>query len=118
DLRLLVVDASEDWTEEDTRLLSKIRPLGPLLVACNKCDLPPRITPADLERILRPGENSASAVAPGFSPASSEDSRAVAPGFSPAPSEGRLGPLATVEAPWPSAPVAAPLEVVWTSALT
>src|SRR6266566_969879 len=118
DLRLLVVDASEDWTEGDSRLLSKIRPLGPLLVACNKCDLPLRITPADLKRIVRPDENSASAVAPGFSPASSEASGAVAPGFNPASKESRLGPLATVEAPWPSAPAAAPLEVVWTSALT
>jgi len=118
DLRLLVVDASEDWTEEDTRLLSKIRPLGPLLVACNKCDLPLRITPPDLERILRPDENTVSAVAPGFSPASSEASGAVAPGFSPPSRENRLGPLATVEAPSPSTPVGAPLEVVWTSALT
>src|SRR5438094_816566 len=119
DLRLLVVDASEDWTEEDTRLLSKIRPLGPLLVACNKCDLPPRITPADLERILRPDEDSVSAVSravtPGFSPASSEAPNAVAPGFSPASKEGRFGALATVET---SSPVAAPLEAVWTSALT
>ena len=112
DLRLLVVDTSEDWTEEDTRLLSKIRPLGPLLVACNKCDLPLRVTPPDLERVVRLDENSTSAVAPGFSPAravgpgfspaSGEAPSAVAPGFSPASRESRLGPL----------------EVVWTSALT
>ena len=112
DLRLLVVEASEDWTEEDTRLLSKIRPLGPLLVACNKCDLPLRVTPPDLERVVRPAVNSVSAVAPGFSPAravgpgfspaSGEAPSAVAPGFSPASRESRLGPL----------------EVVWTSALT
>src|SRR2546425_186118 len=118
DLRLLVVDASEDWTEEDTRLLSKIRPLGPLLVACNKCDLPPRITPADLERTLRSDETSVAAVAPGFSPASRDDSHAVAPGVSRTPREGCFGSVATVKAPSPSTPAAAPLEVVWTSALT
>jgi tRNA modification GTPase len=42
DLRLLVIDASEGWTEADRDLLEKIRPLGPALVACNKCDLLPR----------------------------------------------------------------------------
>ncbi len=40
DLRLLVVDASEPRTEEDARLLEKLRPLGALLVAMNKSDLP------------------------------------------------------------------------------
>ena len=40
DLRLLVVDASEGWTDEDSNLLSRVRPLGALLVACNKSDLP------------------------------------------------------------------------------
>ena len=44
DLRLLVVDASEPWTEEDTLLLEKLRPLGSLLIAVNKVDLPLRIT--------------------------------------------------------------------------
>jgi len=53
DLRLLVVDASEPWTEDDSKLLEKLRPLGSLLVALNKSDLPPQITD----------------VAPGFSPA-------------------------------------------------
>jgi tRNA modification GTPase len=53
DLRLLVVDASEPWTEDDTLLLEKLRPLGALLVALNKSDLPPQVTD----------------VAPGFSPA-------------------------------------------------
>jgi tRNA modification GTPase len=43
DLRLLVVDVSQDWTEEDTRLLAKLRPLGALLVAANKSDLPARV---------------------------------------------------------------------------
>jgi tRNA modification GTPase len=48
DLRLLVVDASEPWTEEDGRLLARVSPLGPLLVACNKSDLPARLKEADL----------------------------------------------------------------------
>jgi tRNA modification GTPase len=49
DLRLLVIDGSEGWTGEDSNLLSKVRPLGALLVACNKSDLPPKISTADLE---------------------------------------------------------------------
>jgi len=49
DLRLLVVDASEGWTAEDGRLLHRIRPLGALLVACNKSDLPSRLEMAELE---------------------------------------------------------------------
>jgi tRNA modification GTPase len=48
DLRLLVVDASEPWTEEDSRLLARVSPLGPLLVASNKSDLPARLTEADV----------------------------------------------------------------------
>jgi tRNA modification GTPase len=55
DLRLLVVDASEPWTADDAALLAKLRPLGSLLVALNKSDLPPYVPPN---------------VAPGFSPAS------------------------------------------------
>ncbi len=39
DLRLMVVDASAPWTEDDSRLLDKLRPLGALLVALNKSDL-------------------------------------------------------------------------------
>ncbi len=54
DLRLLVVDTSELWSEEDTNLLRKVRSLGPLLVAANKSDLPPRTSRADLERWLSP----------------------------------------------------------------
>jgi tRNA modification GTPase len=49
DLRMLVVDTSQPWTGEDTRLFQKVRPLGPLLVACNKSDLPAKISNADLE---------------------------------------------------------------------
>jgi len=60
DLRLMVVDASEPWTEDDTLLLEKLRPLGSLLVALNKSDLPPQVTD----------------VAPGFSPARFSPARA------------------------------------------
>ncbi len=52
DLRLLVVDISEGWTEQDEDLLGKMRPLGALVVAANKMDLPQRITPEELERHL------------------------------------------------------------------
>ena len=52
DLRLLAVDASEPWTEEDSRLLEKIQPLGALLVAANKADLPAKIASSDLEAHL------------------------------------------------------------------
>jgi tRNA modification GTPase len=38
-LRLLVVDASGPWTEDDALLLEELRPLGSLLVALNKSDL-------------------------------------------------------------------------------
>jgi tRNA modification GTPase len=48
DLRLLVVDASEEWKTEDSALLDRVRPLGSLLVACNKCDLPHRLTAAEV----------------------------------------------------------------------
>lgn len=51
-LRLLVVDASQEWTEGDESLLQRIRPLGAALVAANKSDLPPRISKAKLERFL------------------------------------------------------------------
>jgi tRNA modification GTPase len=44
DLRLLVVDGSGPWTQDDAALLEKLRPLGSLLIALNKSDLPPQIT--------------------------------------------------------------------------
>jgi tRNA modification GTPase len=44
DLRLLVADASQGWTEADSGLLSRMRPLGALLIACNKADLPHKIS--------------------------------------------------------------------------
>lgn len=51
-LRVLVIDASEGWTEEDGRLFGKIHPFGPMIVACNKMDLPPRLMPEELGRLL------------------------------------------------------------------
>ncbi|HEV2176634.1 MAG TPA: tRNA uridine-5-carboxymethylaminomethyl(34) synthesis GTPase MnmE [Terriglobia bacterium] len=39
DLRLLVADAADGWTEGDSKLFERIRPLGALLIACNKSDL-------------------------------------------------------------------------------
>ncbi|HUZ48043.1 MAG TPA: tRNA uridine-5-carboxymethylaminomethyl(34) synthesis GTPase MnmE [Terriglobia bacterium] len=42
DLRLLVVDFSRDWTQEDAELLRRTRRLGVMLVAANKADLEPR----------------------------------------------------------------------------
>jgi len=62
DLRLLVVDASEPWTAEDAHLLHKLRPLGALLVALNKSDLPPRVSLAELEPSL--GADRSAGVAP------------------------------------------------------
>jgi tRNA modification GTPase len=52
DLRLLVVDASEGWSDEDSNLLSKVRPLGALLVACNKLDLAHQVSSAQLASVL------------------------------------------------------------------
>ena len=56
DLRLLVLDSSEYWTEEDSRLLEKIRPLGAFVMACNKADLPARLSKVELEEHLRVGQ--------------------------------------------------------------
>ncbi len=41
DLRLLVVDSALPWSEGDAGLLERLRPLGSLLIALNKSDLPP-----------------------------------------------------------------------------
>jgi len=49
DLRLLVVDGAEPWSTEEHRLLERILPLGALVVALNKCDLPGRITREEVE---------------------------------------------------------------------
>jgi tRNA modification GTPase len=61
DLRMLVVDASEPWSNEDRRLLDKVRPLGALLVAANKADLPAKVTPAELEEALSANGNAGKA---------------------------------------------------------
>jgi tRNA modification GTPase len=95
DLRLLVIDASEGWTGEDSNLLSKVRPLGALLVACNKADLPPKISSADLDRFLRADRDM-------------DGLREVA--------GAGLGPPAGDQSP--PVPEVAPAQVVWTSALT
>jgi tRNA modification GTPase len=52
DLRLLVVDAAQGLTPEDEDLLVKLRPLGALVIALNKCDLPRRVTEAQMERAV------------------------------------------------------------------
>jgi tRNA modification GTPase len=57
DLRLLVLDASEPWTDADTSLLGRIRPLGRLLVAANKSDLPARVSPHHLAHQLSADAN-------------------------------------------------------------
>jgi tRNA modification GTPase len=95
DLRLLVVDASEGWTDEDSNLLSKVRPLGALLVACNKSDLPPKISNADLDRFL-----------------ASDGDLGVSPGL------GKGGHSPPVGGQSPPLPEVTPALVVWTSALT
>lgn len=61
DLRLLVVDSSQDWTAEDAALLDRLRPLGALVVAFNKSDLPQRLSQDD----LAPASDAASATAAG-----------------------------------------------------
>lgn len=52
DLRLLVVDSSAEWTEEDAELVRKTRRLGALLVAANKSDLEPRVSREALSQFV------------------------------------------------------------------
>jgi tRNA modification GTPase len=59
DLRLLVVDAAEGWTVEDTDLLRRLLPVGAVLVACNKVDLPSRLSEAELQAALAKADPSA-----------------------------------------------------------
>jgi tRNA modification GTPase len=56
DLRLLVVDSSQPWSEEDARLLDRLRPLGALLVALNKSDLPRNIPEGVIESLFSAGK--------------------------------------------------------------
>jgi len=95
DLRVLVIDASEGWTEEDSRLFAKIHPLGPTLVACNKADLPPRLAPEELEQKV-------SAHAEERSLAGSSDGFA-ARGAAPVRSTAQAAPATAVETAWVSA---------------
>jgi len=53
DLRLMVVDASEPWVKEDGLLLAKLHPLGTLLVALNKSDLPPHHSFAEAAKFVQ-----------------------------------------------------------------
>ena len=63
DLRLLVLDASEEWNGEDGALLARLAPLGSLLVAFNKSDLARRMSESDLRRHLpAPGTPAVSTV--------------------------------------------------------
>lgn len=60
DLRLLVVDASKDWTEEDTELLCKTLRMGSLLVAANKTDLPERTGRKAIKKEIQAAEGGSS----------------------------------------------------------
>ncbi len=53
DLRLLIVDASDEWRSEDSELLQHTRRLGRMLLVANKCDLPMRTRPADLVKAVQ-----------------------------------------------------------------
>ena len=50
-LRLLVADAAAGWTHEDENLFRKVLPLGALVLALNKSDLPRRMGEAELARL-------------------------------------------------------------------
>ena len=52
DLRLLVVDTSQDWSDEDSNLLRKIRHMGSMLVVANKADLPERTSRMTIEQAI------------------------------------------------------------------
>ena len=52
DLRLLVVDAAEGWTPEDENLLQRVRPLGALVIALNKSDLPRALGEVALKQLM------------------------------------------------------------------
>jgi tRNA modification GTPase len=100
DLRLLVVDASEGWTDGDSNLLSRVRPLGALLVACNKADLPPKISSVDLDRLVMVNN-----VIPSGARNLALNGENLRDSASPAAS-------------WNNSPEMTPPQVVWTSALT
>ncbi len=95
DLRVLVIDASEGWTEEDSRLFAKIYPLGPTVVACNKADLPPRLAPEELAQKVsaHDEERSRDQRCDGFAPR----------GAAPVRSTAQAAPAIAVETAWVSA---------------
>jgi len=64
DLRLLVIDTSEQWTEQETELLDRLRPLGRLIIACNKIDLPSQVSRDEVEARLSAGAVTASGSVP------------------------------------------------------
>jgi tRNA modification GTPase len=53
DLRLLVVDTSQNWSEEDSDLLHKTHRMGSMLVVANKADLPERAGRGRIEQAIR-----------------------------------------------------------------
>jgi len=95
DLRVLVIDASEGWTEEDSRLYAKIHPLGPMIVACNKTDLPQRLNADELrQRLSAHGEESnLTESSDGFAARGDETVRSTA----------QAAPATAVETAWVSA---------------
>lgn len=60
DLRLLVVDTSQDWSDEDSDLLHKTRRMGSMLVVTNKADLPERTSRSAIEQAILAEDGGAS----------------------------------------------------------
>lgn len=56
DLRLLVVDTSQEWTEDDSELLRKLRRMGSTLLVANKSDLPARTSMNAIREAIRAEE--------------------------------------------------------------
>lgn len=61
DLRLLVIDSSKPWTEEDAELFRKALRMGRVLVVANKSDLPACTTRAAIEQVVSSIKHSAAA---------------------------------------------------------
>jgi tRNA modification GTPase len=53
DLRLLIVDASDGWCQEDSELLRQTCRLGRMLLVANKCDLPMRTNRPFIEEAVQ-----------------------------------------------------------------
>lgn len=56
DARLLVLDAAEGLKTEDAELFRMISGHGPMLIACNKLDLPARLTREDIDALTNTDE--------------------------------------------------------------